>query len=313
MKNFLFLLFLIPFSLFSKDVIEESEYCKTNWTIGTIECTGESAEEPVRYNAKRASVTIARRNLLEYTEGVKIDSSTTVKDGMLKSDIITSSVIGTVNGAQVISNKYNSSDKYATAVIKIDLGKDLLKSILRNDKLTKMNSDEFKFFTNIFNTQLNAKEVYTTNEKETINKLIKDFKETDNKSAKEFLEKIIEEFDTTLYSGILIDARELKDMEIALNLKLVNTYGEEIYPSNLTKKTNFIEKNGVSVALDLDINDARNNARVLNVPYEIKAVSTFKNKKSDLVISNEDIEKLNPYNMLLKQAKIIVVVPKSRK
>lgn len=306
-KNFTLILLLLG-TLYSKDVIETSEYCKTNWSKGTIECTGESEEGQSSFASKRVSVVIAQRNLLEYVKGVKIDSTTTIQDGMLKSDIITSSVTGIVKGAQILSNNYNQSSSYAKATLKIELGKDLLNALLKKDSISTLDEFTKKLMNNILTSKLYAKESYSQQEKNTIKKLINDFKEDDNKKAQKYLETLMSNFNSKVYSGILIDARDIKDLELALNLKIVNSKGKEIYPSTVVEKKNFIDKNGVSVALDYDINDARKNSRVLKIPIEMKAISTFKKKKSDLVLSEKDIQTLNNYQLLLQKAKIIVVV-----
>ena len=80
-----------------------------NWSAGYIEAVGIGAP-PERFIGKiqarpmalRAAELVAKRNLLETTKGVRIDSTTLVKDFVVESDIINSQVEGIVKGAVVV-------------------------------------------------------------------------------------------------------------------------------------------------------------------------------------------------------------------
>jgi hypothetical protein len=59
-----------------------------------------------RLLARRAAETEARRKLLEYVKGARIDSYTTVEDFMTKDDRIRSQVSGLIAGARVVDTRY---------------------------------------------------------------------------------------------------------------------------------------------------------------------------------------------------------------
>ncbi|MCX5854398.1 MAG: hypothetical protein NTZ24_07475 [Deltaproteobacteria bacterium] len=88
---------------------------KINWTAGYIEALGIGAP-PERYIGKpqarpmalRAARVDAYRNLLEVTKGVRVDSTTVVKDFTVESDVIRASVEGLVKGAKVVNQEYMS-------------------------------------------------------------------------------------------------------------------------------------------------------------------------------------------------------------
>ncbi|MCX5845766.1 MAG: hypothetical protein NTW12_05325 [Deltaproteobacteria bacterium] len=88
---------------------------KINWSEGYIEALGIGAP-PERYIGKpnarpmalRAGKIDAYRNLLEITKGVRVDSTTVVKDFTVESDVINAQVEGLVKGAQVINQEYMS-------------------------------------------------------------------------------------------------------------------------------------------------------------------------------------------------------------
>jgi hypothetical protein len=88
---------------------------KINWSEGYIEAVGIGAP-PERYIGKpqarpmalRAAKVDAYRNLLETTKGVRIDSTTVVKDFTVESDVINAQVDGLVKGAKVVNQDYLS-------------------------------------------------------------------------------------------------------------------------------------------------------------------------------------------------------------
>jgi hypothetical protein len=88
---------------------------KINWSEGYIEAVGIGAP-PERYIGKpqarpmalRAAKVDAYRNLLETTKGVRVDSTTVVKDFTVESDVINAQVDGLVKGAKVVNQDYLS-------------------------------------------------------------------------------------------------------------------------------------------------------------------------------------------------------------
>ncbi len=86
-----------------------------NWTDGYVEAVGIGAP-PQRYigkpqarpNALRAAQVDAYRNLLEVINGVRVDSTTVIRDFTTESDIINTQVQGMVKGAKVIKQEYMS-------------------------------------------------------------------------------------------------------------------------------------------------------------------------------------------------------------
>jgi hypothetical protein len=88
---------------------------KINWSEGYIEALGIGAP-PDRYIGKpnarpmalRAGKIDAYRNLLEITKGVRVDSTTVVKDFTVESDVINAQVEGLVKGAMVFNQEYMS-------------------------------------------------------------------------------------------------------------------------------------------------------------------------------------------------------------
>jgi len=118
-------LFLYTEIGFSQEKVSGSEWTqiveqmgdkgKINWSEGYIEAVGIGAP-PERYIGKpqarpmalRAAKVDAYRNLLETTKGVRVDSTTVVKDFTVESDVINAQVEGLVKGAKVVNQDYLS-------------------------------------------------------------------------------------------------------------------------------------------------------------------------------------------------------------
>lgn len=86
-----------------------------NWTEGYVEAVGIGAP-PQRYigtpqarpNALRAGQIDAYRNMLEVINGVRVSSTTTIRDFRVESDIINTQVEGFVKGAKTMKQEYLS-------------------------------------------------------------------------------------------------------------------------------------------------------------------------------------------------------------
>ena len=115
------MLFLYVGIGFSQEKVSGSQWtqmgdkAKINWSEGYIEAVGIGAP-PERYIGKpnarpmalRAAKVDAYRNLLEATKGVRVDSTTVVKDFTVESDVINTQVEGLVKGAKVVNQNYLS-------------------------------------------------------------------------------------------------------------------------------------------------------------------------------------------------------------
>ena len=107
-----------------KEVVQLFEKGSINWSTGKVIAVGIGAppSKPAnmaqaRAMARRAAVTVARRNLLEITEGVQVDSMTLAKDFIVQSDIIRTSVQGVVRNAQVIDTAYMSDGSVEVTMV----------------------------------------------------------------------------------------------------------------------------------------------------------------------------------------------------
>ena len=304
----LILLFLTCYTLFARDVVESKGECRINWTQGFIECQGESAEGQNRYGAKISAKVIAQRNLLEVIKGVHIDSETTIEDGMFSSEVIKSRVSGTIRGAQVVSNKYDSKQKYAVATLKLMMGKDLLSALLSDPTQLSFNEKVMQLW-NSFHIIAEANAAtYGYKEKETIQKLLQDLRTKGDTQGSIYLEKVLKSIEKQEYSGVLIDVSEVKNFKKAMIVKLVDEAGQEVYPAGLVTKEVLIKQN-TSVGYIYGLEDAKHNRRVYHTPIEMKVKSVYKKRYSNIVLTKQQVEQLqNIDKSILKNAKIILVL-----
>lgn len=91
------------------DVAEVMQNGEIDWSDNTIRATGTAVLDPnnpnvaqARLMAERAAVVIAQRNLLETTQGVRVDSETRVENFMTTYDVIYTRVDGVVKNARQI-------------------------------------------------------------------------------------------------------------------------------------------------------------------------------------------------------------------
>ena len=99
-----------------KDVIDPvGSTGKVDWTTGVITAVGIGAPpaQPAnaaqaRAMAERAAQVVAYRNLLEAVKGVRVDSTTTVENFIVTSDVIKTQVNGIIQGATIMDKKYMS-------------------------------------------------------------------------------------------------------------------------------------------------------------------------------------------------------------
>ncbi len=96
---------------------------KIDWTTNVITAVGIGAPpaQPAnaaqaRAMAERAAQVVAYRNLLEAVKGVRVDSTTTVENFMVASDVIKTEVSGFIQGATIMDKKYMSDGSVEVTV-----------------------------------------------------------------------------------------------------------------------------------------------------------------------------------------------------
>jgi hypothetical protein len=107
---------------------------------GYIQVVGVSEEGQKRYGAMRAATVVAQRDLLEILEGLRLYGETTVKNGMLQSDEIRTTIQGFLKGAVKCGEKFNRDAGYAEVCMRLYIrGKgglyDVILPLIKENKL----------------------------------------------------------------------------------------------------------------------------------------------------------------------------------
>jgi hypothetical protein len=110
---------------------------------GYIQVVGVSEEGQSRYKAMRAATVVAQRDLLEIMEGLRLSGQTTVRDGMLQSDDIRTSISGFLRGAIKCGEKYHNDRRYAEVCMKLHIrGKgglyDVILPLIKEKKIQRV-------------------------------------------------------------------------------------------------------------------------------------------------------------------------------
>lgn len=284
-------------SVFCEDTVSMSEWTQlvekigangsVNWSAGYIEAVGIGAP-PDRYigkpqarpNALRAAEVVAKRNLLEITKGVRIDSSTTVKDYAVESDVINSQVEGVIKGAQVVKQEY-MSDGTVEVTVRMPL---------------------FGNFSQVIMPKIMEKKLSITPPAATPPPA-----PPEPVVAAPVVPPPVTPA-AVVYTGLVVDARGMQARP-AMSPKIVDESGQEVYGTIIVDRE-FAVQQGVS-GYARDLTSAQGNARVTNNPLTVKGVKAQGAGKSDIIISNADAAALRAAadNLaFMKKCRVMIVL-----
>jgi hypothetical protein len=135
-------LLLLPMASFGSDpnaLVQTMGQGSVNWTEGYIEAKGIGAPPEASYGkpnarpmAMRAAKLDALRNILEVVNGVRVNSTTLVRDFTIESDLIRAEVDGIVRGAQQADLQY-MSDGTVEVVMRVPLHGGFSEAVLPQD------------------------------------------------------------------------------------------------------------------------------------------------------------------------------------
>lgn len=276
-------LLVLPASVYCaqwQDLVEQVGTGSINWTKGVVQAKGIGAP-PEKYYGKpqarplalRAAKLDAMRNLLEATKGVRVSSTTIVKDFAISSDIIMSQVEGMVKGAQIVHQEY-MSDGTVEIIMQMSLMGGFAQLIL----------------------PMEIKQV------ESVRPMLPVHTPIVEPSAP--APKPI----SGVFTGMVIDARGI-NARPAMAPKIINENGEEVYGSAYVSREFAVQQGMSGYAKDLTA--AQSNPRVTNSPLTVKGLRTEGHGRSDIVISNADASRLrsaSEHLAFLKKCRVMIVV-----
>lgn len=268
---------------------EAKEDCTTmetngciDWENGIIYATGMGVPNPAfttqaqkNYSAHQAAIIVAQRNLLQMVEGINITSSSTVKAGMLEDDTIKTQISGKVKQVQEVGRPKMMNDGSVWVTMKMYL-RDIMAILVNNQGFDLQEESMFQ--------KPDAKKEEAADEPQYGGEA------------------------GTVYTGVIIDASGT-GMVPAMSPKVYNAGGKEIYGSMAVER-DFVLKHGI-VGYVKNLEQARDNERVMGNPLLIKGKPNNGDGSTDLVISDEDAEllmKLDATQSFLREARVIIVI-----
>ncbi|OIP89221.1 MAG: hypothetical protein CO013_09395 [Syntrophobacterales bacterium CG_4_8_14_3_um_filter_58_8] len=249
-----------------------------NWTDGYVEAVGIGAppqrnigSPQARPMALRAAQVDAYRNLLEVVSGVRVDSTTTIRDFVVESDIINTQVQGMVKGAKTMKQEY-LSDGTVEVTVRMPLSGNfaavIVPRILEKRQAAPRTPAPAA-------PQAPAASPASGGE---------------------------------VFTGLVVDARGIQARP-AMSPRIIDEKGQEVYGSMNVDREYAVQQGMSGYARDLTA--AQSNARVTNSPATVKGLRTEGAGRSDIVIANADAERIRASGDnqgFLKKCRVMIVL-----
>jgi hypothetical protein len=259
---------------------------KVNWSEGYIEALGIGAP-PERYIGKpqarpmalRAARLDAYRNLLEVTKGVRVDSTTVVKDFTVQSDIINTQVDGLVKNAKVVNQEY-MSDGTVEVTVRMPIGGGFAQIIVPR--------------------AFDRRPAVTPPPRPPV--------APPPAAPPPVAPPAPPAVSGVVYTGMVVDARGIQARP-AMSPRILDENGKEVYGSMNVDREYAVQQGMSGYARDLTA--AQSNPRVTNNPVSLKGIKTEGPGRSDIVISAADAEKIRSTSDslgFLKKCRVMIVL-----
>jgi hypothetical protein len=294
----------------AQDVVRETPEGGVNWTQGFVYAHGYGTARPEQTDAqrrllsRRAAIVDAQRNLLEITRGVRITSVLRTDQLMRESRETAARVEGIIKGARVIRDHYQN--EVHTVTMAMPIAGEFLKVTWPESQATtwEIRREFGRDFPSIGSRIIDLLipgalaaasdptfTIRTKEEADAYRKLLKWMETGTGKNVDRALIDALRHYESdNRYSGLLIDASNVRNFELATIPQIRDEAGNILYPNPDVSYDDIVNKRGVTY--DFDLQDAIRNQRVATTPFTIKAIQTYKNLSSDLVIGTEDAKRI---------------------
>lgn len=276
---------------------EAKETCTVNknngcidWENGIIYAVGMGVPNPKfasaaqrRYSAYEAAKTVAMRNLLQMVEGVNINSTKTVKAGMLENDEIQTQISGKLRQVEEVGQPATAGDGSIWVTMRMYM-RDIMSVLEGNNQ----------FF--LKDRTSKTPQLKPDNATETAGIKAKEKSSIYGGSADK------------VYNGLIIDARGT-GVTPAMSPKIYDTNGKEVYGSSAVDRE-FAIKFGIAGYVK-DLEKAKVNERIKGSNLILKALGSKGGKSSDLELSQEDgalLSKLDTTQAFLREGRVIILI-----
>ena len=312
-----FIMVILPcFPAWSEqDVVEKFVDGEINWTKGIVSARGFGVPPENIHNiaqgqiyAERAATAVARRNLLELTNGVRVTSETTVKNFIIKSDIIRSRVSGFVKGSKIVERKFHE-DGSVEVTVAMPLTGDFLKVVLDEIReptlrlpLAPPPSKKPDLTLTPPSPPASPSIPSVTEPVSPTPPAVEKDVVPPQKSASSRID--LSKLD---YTGLIVDARGL-GVRPALLPRIISESGAVLYSQASVAEEKLLKMGLVGYAKD--VGAARTHFRVSADPIVISGINVAGTHRSDVLINNSDaraIQTTEPAAGYLKKGRVMVV------
>lgn len=279
------------------DVVQELANGKVYWSTGVIEATGMGAPPEKYYGmprarpmALRAAKMDALRNLLEVTKGVRINSTTVVRDFVTESDEILARVEGMVRGAQIVKREY-LSDGTVEVTMRMSLHGGFTQLVLPPE------------IVQVPQVKPVVPAPAPPTPPPTPPAAPVTPAPTPAKPAQ--LEPLPA---TQVFSGLVVNARGIAARP-AMAPKILDEDGKEVYGSAYVSREFAVQQGMSGYAKDLTA--AQQNPRVTSNPLTVKGIKTDGPGSSDIIISRADADLVRGASenlSFLKKCRVMIVL-----
>lgn len=268
---------------------------------GYIQVIGASEEGQSRYRASRAAEVVAQRDLLEVLQGLKLSGTTSVKNGMLQSEEINTSVQGFLRGAIKCGEKYHSDKGYAEVCMRLNIrGKgglyDIILPLLKDNKLVPNNRPAFKPPT----TKLVPEEISSQSPDQRAQSKPE---ATTQKAKIEAPSKLVNPYD-----GLIVDTRDFQFRPALVN-RIVTKKEQVVFEPSKIQSNILVERGCGGFTTDDSKAKALLESWGSKNPMIVKCVSVEQN--TDAKISQDDATAVyvnDQKSNLLAQARVVFVL-----
>lgn len=257
----------------SQDVVQEfGKTGSVNWSNQVLKATGIGAPNPnLPQGAQRAAAIesakrVALRNILENIKGIAITSEVTIENAIIRDDVIFNRVQGVVRNFKVIDIRYMS-----TGDVEVDVEMPIVGAL--SDLLLPKKFGGGKFLKITQPLCPCCGQPWP-----------------EGKPVPEGTQLIMPTSNSNVtaaekYTGLIVDARGL-NVQPAMSPKIFDENMEEIYGELFINRMYAVEIGVVGYAKDSEA--AKQDERVRNNPFTIKALKAHGTNNSDVIISNSD-------------------------
>ncbi|OAQ20928.1 hypothetical protein [Thermosulfurimonas dismutans] len=263
---------------------------------GYIQVVGISEEGQSRYRAIRAAEVVAQRELLEILQGLHLYGETTVRDGMLASDVIRTRVEGFLRGAVKCGEKYYPDRGYAEVCMRLYIrGRggmyDIILPLLKEEGLTPPSLPEYK-------PRLIPKEISPKVPEVPESKIEKE--EKPEVAAPSELKEV--------HDGLIVDVREYAFKPALVN-RIITDKNEVVFDPSKIVSNILVERGCGGFTTDLSKAKALLTSWGAKNPMIVKAVGVY--KSTDAKISSDAAAAIYVHDQranFLAEAKVVFVL-----